>query len=238
MREAQRLRERIDLSLDDRQVAALAVGALLLLAGMFALGLLVGMQLAHRSPQPAPLGDLAALDAQRAQAPRTATSPASQAKQRGPAAQKSTRPAVAAAPSSSDEAAEDVTVAASSAARVDPPAKKEMPPPPATVSVAPLPSVAIAPEETDAPLPPPPARLGAYTVQLAATQHRVEALQLAARAQAAGLKPYVVEARLPAKGGVWYRVRVGAFPDRKSADRYRRDVDRELRTSAAVMPTR
>ncbi|HYZ88164.1 MAG TPA: hypothetical protein VE620_02605, partial [Myxococcales bacterium] len=72
MREAHRLRERIELSLGDRQVAALAVGALLLLAGMFALGLLVGMQVARRSPQPAPLGDLAALDAQRSQAQRSA----------------------------------------------------------------------------------------------------------------------------------------------------------------------
>ena len=58
--------------MDDRQVAALAVGALLLLAGMFALGLLVGMQLARRSTQPALAGDLAALDEQRAHAQRNA----------------------------------------------------------------------------------------------------------------------------------------------------------------------
>ena len=62
------------------------------------------------------------------------------------------------------------------------------------------------------------------------------ALQLAARAAAAGLKAYVVEAHLPGKG-VWYRIRVGAFAERSAADRYRRDVERELRTSAIVMPT-
>jgi cell division septation protein DedD len=36
---------------------------------------------------------------------------------------------------------------------------------------------------------------------------------------------------------VWYRIRVGAFAERSAADRYRRDVERELRTSAVVMPT-
>jgi DedD protein len=234
MREAHRLRERIELSLDDRQVAALAVGALLLLAGMFALGLLVGMQVARRSPQPAPLGDLAALDAQRTQAQRMPAAAAAETKAQGsgaPTQSAGVAPAI-------EQPAQDAPAVASPPARVDPPVKKEIPAPPSTVSVAPSRTVAVAPAETDAPLPPPPSRLGAYTVQLAATQHRIEALQLASRAEAAGLKPYVVEARLPAKGGVWYRVRVGAFADRRSAERYRRDVDRELRTSAVVMPTR
>src|SRR6266446_8851869 len=53
VRDGRRLREKIEVTVDDRQVAALAVGALLLLAGMFSLGLLVGMQLARRSPQAA-----------------------------------------------------------------------------------------------------------------------------------------------------------------------------------------
>jgi DedD protein len=224
MREAHRLRERIELSLDDRQVAALAVGALLLLAGMFALGLLVGMQVARRSPQPAPLGDLAALDAQRSQTQRSA--PAAEPKGGTPIM--GSRDPIHGVPDANS----------SPPARVDPPAKKEIPAPPATVSVAPTQTVTVPPPEIEAPLPPPPARLGAYTVQLGASQQRAEALQLASRAEAAGLKPYVVEARLPLKNGLWYRVRVGAFPDKASAQRYRRDVDRELRTSAVVMPTR
>jgi cell division septation protein DedD len=119
---------------------------------------------------------------------------------------------------------------------VDPAPKKEMPAPLATVSVAPQRTVAVAPPEPSGPLPAPPSRLGNYTVQLGASQTRAEALQLAARAAAAGLKAYVVEAHLPGKG-VWYRIRVGAFAERAAADRYRRDVERELRTSAVVMPT-
>jgi hypothetical protein len=33
-------------------------------------------------------------------------------------------------------------------------------------------------------------------------------------------------------------VRVGVFTDKDSAERFRRDVERELRTSAVVMPAR
>src|SRR5439155_836937 len=48
--------------------------------------------------------------------------------------------------------------------------------------------------------------------------------------------PDVVEANLGPKG-TWYRVRVGAFQDKDSANRFRKDVERELRTAAVVMPT-
>ena len=63
MRDGHRLREKIELTLDDRQVAALAVGALVLLAGVFALGLLVGKQLARSAPQPVQADDLAEFSA-------------------------------------------------------------------------------------------------------------------------------------------------------------------------------
>jgi cell division septation protein DedD len=112
--------------------------------------------------------------------------------------------------------------------RIDPAAKKEVPAPPTPISVA--------SDEPDD-LPALPKNVGKYTVQLGASQSRAEALQLASRSSAAGLKAYIAEARLPGKG-VWYRVRVGAFPDKAAAERYRRDVERELRTSAVVMPTR
>ena len=85
-------------------------------------------------------------------------------------------------------------------------------------------------------LPPPPKELGRYTVQVGASQDRAEAHRIEARARTSGLRPYVVEANLGAKG-VWYRVRVGAFDTREAAERFRRDVDRELRGSAAVMPS-
>jgi cell division septation protein DedD len=201
VRDGHRLREKIELTIDDRQVAALAVGALLLLAGMFALGLLVGMQLARRSPQPALAGDLAALDDQRAHAQR-----------------------IAAPPPRAEE----------QPARPEP--KKELPPPASTVNVAP-PARALVVKPEPPQMPDAPRDPGNFTVQLGASQDSADAAQLAARASAAGLKAYVAEARLPGKG-IWYRVRVGAFADKDSAERFRRDVERELRTPAAVMPAR
>jgi DedD protein len=86
-------------------------------------------------------------------------------------------------------------------------------------------------------LAPPPGDVGAYTVQVGASQDRTEIARLESRVRGAGLKPYVVEARLGAKG-TWYRVRVGSFRDKDSANRFRKDVERELRTAAVVMPTR
>jgi cell division septation protein DedD len=214
VRDGHRLREKIELTIDDRQVAALAVGALLLLAGMFAVGLLVGMQLARRSPQPVLAGDLAALDEQRAHAQRSAApKAASVAEAQKPAPAPAEPPP---APARSE--------------------KKEVAAPPTTVSVAPSRTVAIAPEGPSA-MPQPPADPGKFTVQLGASQDRTEAAQLAARASAAGLKAYVAEARLPGKG-VWYRIRIGAFADKDLAERFRRDVERELRVPAVVMPAR
>jgi cell division septation protein DedD len=86
-------------------------------------------------------------------------------------------------------------------------------------------------------LTPPPKDLGDYTVQLGASQDRTDAQRLESRARAAGLRPYVMEADLGRKG-LWYRVRVGSFPDKEAASRFRKDVERELRSPAVVMATR
>jgi cell division septation protein DedD len=183
---------------------------------LFALGLLIGMQVARRSAQPAPMGDLAALDEQRAQAIRAAS------------AKPETRlpPAVVAQQPPAER--HDVTPPTPTVVRVDAAPKKEVPPPPPVMTVAPADADELAA---------PPKNVGRYTVQLGASQSRTDALQLASRASAAGQKAYIVEAKLPGKG-VWYRVRVGAFRDKPAAERFRRDIERELRTDAVVMPTR
>jgi DedD protein len=226
VKNADRLREKIQVTIDDRQVAALAVGALLLLAGMFALGLLVGIQMARRAPQPVPAGDLAALDEQRAEAQRRA----------GPQDAPPTQPArnapsgTAAPPAAVSESGHPTEQK-----RHDPRPTKDVPAPPATVNIAPPPASTL--REAPAAFPEPPKDLGKFTVQLGASQDPSDAAQLASRAGAVGLKAYVAEARIRGKG-TWYRVRVGSFPDKASADRFRRDVERELRAPAAVMPAR
>ncbi|HTO96501.1 MAG TPA: SPOR domain-containing protein [Myxococcales bacterium] len=208
MRDAERLRDRRQFSFDDRQLLALALSALLLVSGVFSLGLLIGRRSAARAPEAGSgASQLAALDAQ-ARRPQAAPAP-------GPA-----KPPPPAAPLA---------------------APSEVPPPvrSATVIPPPPPPAAVATPPASAPpaLAPPPRELGAFTVQVGASQDRGEAARLQGRVRTAGLKPYVVEARLLGKG-TWYRVRVGAFPDRESATRFRKDVERELRLAAVVMPAR
>jgi cell division septation protein DedD len=220
MRDDRRLREKIQLALDDRQVAALAVGALVLLSGVFTLGLLVGKQVAARVSAARPLADdLAVLDAQ-----REAQHPSQEQHLPAPVANRTAtvqpEPPRVVAPRPAEPARESV---------------RSVPPPSPPISVAPQRALPAKPVPST--LPHPPAELGNFTVQLGASQDKTDAARLASRALAGGLRPYVAEARLPGKG-LWYRVRVGAFPDRDTADRFRRDVERELRMSAAVMPSR
>jgi DedD protein len=195
MRDAQRLRQRLDLSLDGRQLVALTVCALLLVSAVFSLGMLIGKKAATSDVGVEISGDLAALDAQsRKDAPATLHPP------------KPSEPTVVPAPT------RFATVVA---------------PPPRAMQVPPVPAT----------LTPPPSDLGEYTVQIGASQERTEAARLEGRARSAGLKPYVMEANLGAKG-TWYRVRIGAFRDKDAANRFRKDVERELRIAAAVMPAR
>jgi DedD protein len=209
MRDAERLRERRQFSFDDRQLVALAICALLLFSGVFSLGVLIGHRTAGAASQPASgPRELAALDAQ-ARRPQAA-----------PVSEAAKAPAQPAAPA-------------------------EIPPPVRVATVVPAPPqpTAVPPSSTPAPvaapaaLAPPPRDLGAFTVQVGASQDRGEAARLQNRVRTAGLRPYVVEARLGRKG-TWYRVRVGAFRDRESATRFRKDVERELRLLAVVMPSR
>lgn len=220
MRDVERLREKIELTLDDRQVVALAVCALLLLGGVFSLGILLGKKLSTLQAPAAAPSDLASLDAQ-ARIPGPAPAPAR------PTSHPETPAKPAASPSA--EKVHELTVKpeqARLASIVAPPLRQ--------TTVIPPPARAVPPPATPVPLTAPPRDLGEFTVQLGASQERTEAARLEARARGAGLKPYVVEANLGAKG-TWYRVRVGAFKDREAASRFRTDVERELRSAAVVM---
>ena len=220
MRDVERLRERIELSLDDRQVVALALCALLLLAGVFSLGILLGKKISSMQAPARAAGDLAALDAQ-ARKPEPPAVPSRGA----PPAEASVRFAPAEKAHERVEKPEPLRTASV----VPSPARQPtvVPPPERAMQVPPAGA---------AQLPPPPRELGNFTVQVGASRDRGDAARLEARARGAGLKPYVMEANLGAKG-TWYRVRVGAFRDKEAANRFRLDVERELRSAAAVMPT-
>ena len=223
MRDVERLREKREFSLDDRQVWALGFAALLLLGSVFALGLAVGRKMAFSAPAP---GDLAALDA--AARPQASDVRPQAAPGVTPVApQKPVEVVVEKAPEKEPPQEKPAQGRAPAATTPPPRPATVVAPPPAPVTVA-----SIAPIQ----LTPPPRDLGAFTVQIGASREKSEAQRMENKARGAGLKPYVVEADLGAKG-VWYRVRVGAFKDKDAANGYRRDVERELRAAAVVMPT-
>jgi cell division septation protein DedD len=235
----------------------LAVCALLLMLGVFALGLVVGKRLSSAA-QPPRVDELTALDEAQAAAVARPLKPAAPIK---PVAKPAAEPASRAkdetkpvAPKPLADADEEQPVPEQGKPPVEAPApavlaeRTERPdrpaPKPAAVVPAPKEPVVVPqaakPAVIKQPNPvapsPLPRELGQFTVQLGASQDRTEAQKLESRARGAGLKPYVVEAQLGAKG-TWYRVRVGAFGDKDSANQFRKDVERELRTSAVVMPT-
>ena len=216
MRDVERLREKIEFSLDGKQAWALAFSALLLLGGVFTIGLLVGRRTAP-APQTAS-GDLATLDAE--SRPQAAPKPAAP---EGEPVKETLAPEKADKPSEKHDTQ-------GRAPMVVPPAHAAtvVPPPQTPVKVA---------SSTPVVLTSPPKDVGNFTVQIGASQDRADALRMENKARAAGLKPYVVEADLGAKG-TWYRVRVGVFKDKDAANDYRRDVERELRAPAVVMPAK
>src|SRR5256885_5427065 len=262
MRDEHRFREKIELSLEGRHVRAIALAAVLFLGVAFSLGVLVGKRLASRAISPAGLDDLAALDSAVAPGRDGTSSPrggaevirpgtAGRAESTRPGTTESTRPGTSASarneivPTSDtgkmrESVASPVPLPPSDSADKSPKRQvpvRTIPAPPSATSVPPAAdTIRVAPPQT-AVLPAPPLDLGKFTVQVGATQDRMEAREMVARASKGGQRPYVAEARLAGRG-LWYRVRLGAFADRPAAERYRRDVERELGMPAMVMPTR
>jgi cell division septation protein DedD len=209
MRDANRLREKFQLALDGRQVASVVVGALVILGGVFVLGLNVGRELALRQAPaaPAPADALAALDAPPPSAdagepPRLSYHEAL------------TRPAEPPAP----------------APRPAAPASPRPTPAPAAA-----PSPAAVPPERAATDPSALAEeaRGAFTIQVGASQDRAEAQRILDRFK--GHRGRIVAAEIPRKGR-WYRVRLGAFETKEAAERYLSDLSRETGARGFVAP--
>jgi hypothetical protein len=256
MRDVERLREKIEISLEGRQAWALGISALLLLAGVFVVGVMVGRRSAPAAA--AASGDLAALDEAAEQAKPAPAIVPSKPKPAAPSPvapppvgeKLADKPAAVAEPAPKPAVEQPTSAPTVALAEVEKPAEKvaekhdaqgRTPAHAATpVSIPPRPVTAVPPPKPpakDLALTAAPRDLGPFTVQIGASQERVEAARMEQKARAAGLKPYSVEADLGVRG-TWYRVRVGSFADREKASSYRRDVERELRTPAVVMNTR
>jgi cell division protein FtsN len=206
-----RMRDRVELSLDGRQIASIVVGALVLLGVVFVLGLNVGRSLAERRSE-ATRGDaLAALDQ-----PPVATPPSDAltfhdrlTRDRLPQAEPPA-PAGAAAPEPS---------ARPTPARAEPRA--------AAAPVA-------APTSGAAATVAPGAR-ASYSIQVLATPNKAEAERLVAKLKE--YAPRVEEAEVPGKGRL-YRVRVGAFGTKPEAERFLKGLASKTGSKGLVVASR
>jgi DedD protein len=229
VRDGNRLKEKIELRLDQRQVASFAVIALLLTGAVFALGVLVGTRLAAMpgSAPPKPDNLLDRLDAKAAAAgmsdggndgltfqeeltkPRAPLPPVPKPPKPVPPKVKQAR-ADAGSPAPPGQVA--IGEGRSQQARK----------PGGDASSAP--SQDTADEALDAPF---------FTVQVKATQSQPDASHFASKLKGEGYQPFIADVDLPGKGH-WYRVRVGHFDTRAQADRYLADFKRETHLEAFV----
>ena len=250
MRDSHRLKEKYELSLDNRQIVSITVASLVVLGGVFMLGVVVGKKLSAETAaiaqQPTDLlGQLdrktEALENMKADAAltfqdeltRKAPAPVVGAPVVAPAPKP--EPVVVAPPAPRVEDASVPEVA------VVTPKPVPLPETPRVDSVATRTvdggGLKEAFGKVQAQRPPTETVAdGSWTVQLSAYQDKTEADRFAAGLRDKGYAPFIVEASIPGKG-TWYRVRMGRFPTRDAASRYLADFKRETSIDAIVTGT-
>jgi septal ring-binding cell division protein DamX len=247
MRDAHRMKERFDLSLDNRQVGSLLIGGIVVLGAVFVLGVVVGKKLAGNEETRQADDILSALDRKADQAaPAAAEVPLTFQEE---LTRKRADPVAAVEPKSLPEPEP-------AAAEVAPSPKQPAQAPESAAASAESPKRAIGEGKVEQAAVPtraaereggladafdraaarPPAEAvkgGAFTLQLSASQSREEADRFVRRLRDRGYAPYIVKAEVAGKG-TWYRVRMGSFPTKDAAQRYLADFKRETQLSAFV----
>jgi cell division septation protein DedD len=243
MRDLEHWKDKVELSLDGRQIFFLFFGSAVAACLIFVLGVLIGKRLEARALAlaPPPVDDpLRALDELGELADEEEGLTFHKTLTREPAAAR----AVAAAPK--PEPAE--------------PKRAEPAPPPAPAPAAPTPPAAPKKVETaralptlpKAPLPaakpqvvaaPAPATAAAakkqdataahFTLQLSAFPEKADADEFMRKIQSAGYRPFVVASEVPGKG-VFYRVRVGDYGSKQAAVDAKNEFERKQRMIAYV----
>jgi cell division protein FtsN len=222
-------KDKIEVSLDGRQIFYLFFGGAVIASLVFVLGVMVGKRLESRThvadsaQTSAVLDPLAALDqlgsderAQELAFPKQLIKSAP-----APAPAPPPRPSPASGGGSETAAPKP----APKPAAVDEPEVPEI------VKVEELEPE---PEVKPAPAPKPAAKPKAkFTLQLSSFQDRTEAEAFHAKLTSAGYEPYITEANVPDKG-VWYRVRLGRYPSHEDALDAKADFEKRQKIIAYV----
>jgi cell division septation protein DedD len=258
MRDSHRLKEKYELSLDNRQIVSITVASLVVLGGVFMLGVVVGKKLSAETAalqqQPTDLlGQLdrktEALENVKADAALTFQDELTRQQPtliaEAPIVKPVEKPAEVAKPVEAPKPAEVKPAEVAKPAEVvvvEPPQPEKKP-----AELAETPKAAeVATRTVDAGgglkeafgkaqqrPPTETAADGSWTVQLSAYQDKGEADRFAAGLRDKGYAPYIVEASIPGKG-TWFRVRMGRFGSKDAASRYMDDFRRETAMNAIV----
>jgi DedD protein len=231
------MKEKFDLSLDNRQIGSLLIGGIVVLGAVFVLGVVVGKKLAASEHAQSAHDLMSALD--RADAAvrvsdESLTFPDELTKKVDPprdtpSAKKPEAPREP--PKPETKKADDGEKALAEA--------PEMPKPDGKVEEAP---VATRTANKDGGLKDAIARAtakpetvpnGPFTLQLSASQSKSEADSFAQHLRDKGYAPYIVQAQVPGRG-LWYRVRMGSFASKDAANHYLLDFKRETQIEAFV----
>lgn len=258
------MKEKLDLSLDNRQIVSLLVASIVVMGAVFVLGVVVGKKLSESGRTETATDLLAALDQKKEAMEKAETEPKPELTFQKvlttptPAGEPEVRvvtlapprPVEVPKPVEAEPREEEAHAAPTPAPVVDPkpavakvtePAKTETASArapagkvePATVATS-IKKTALseAIARAQKPTAPVPSH-GNYTLQLAAQQSRAEADRFAQNLKAKGYAPYIVEAEVPGKG-TWYRIRLGRFPSKDSAQNYLKDFRRETQLEGFV----
>jgi len=252
MRDSHKLKEKYELSLDSRQIVTLTVASLVVLGGVFVLGVVVGKKLTHESLRLAAPADILSAADEKSQALERADKSQALTFQEELTREQPPVPAadpvkVVARPPEPPRVAEAVAPT-SAALPTDQPVAEAPRPLPANELAAKLPETPkvepVTTRTNDAGAlkdafvklqksPEPTVADGSWTLQLSAYQDKGEADRFAAGLRDKGYAPFLVEANLPGKG-LWYRVRMGRFPSKEAASHYLADFKRETAISGIV----
>jgi len=239
MRDLERWKDKVELSLDGRQIFFLFFGSAVAACLIFVLGVLIGKRLEARALalQPAPVEDpLAALDqlgeaddadegltfhkalthdAKKVELPSPAKKP-----ETPPAPEPAAKPPVAPAP-----------MVAKPAPAPEPAAKPPAAPAPKPQVAQPLPKPPLPAGKPMVVAAPPAA--GHFTLQLSAFPEKSDAEEFIKKIQAAGYKPFLIASEIPGKGVFW-RVRVGDYATKQAATDAKSEFERKQRMIAYV----
>lgn len=260
MRDSHKLKDKVELSLDNTQIVSITVASLIVLGGAFMLGVVVGKKLQAEATPPAATGDLLTQLDERSKALQQLQADASDLTFQEELTKKAPT-LVAGTPVVKPVELPPAARPEPTVAVAEPPPAPHVDPPPA----APKPE-AVAPESetvvlaqtpkaepvatrtwdggalkdaftrVQRPVEAAPAAAEAaasWAVQVAAYQDRGEADRFASGLRDRGYAPYVVEASIPGRG-LWFRVRVGRFDSKDAAQHYLDDFRRETSLSAIV----